>query len=310
MKQISISMLTLLASTNLASAEPAISQIAAFDLAKNELPEGLAVRGHDIYVGMATSQKVVKISGDTQVDFAQFPALGDDAGFLTGLHIDKDGAVFAGLASFDPAVPSGIYRVSAEGGNAELFATHDGMAFPNDVAIDTSGDMIVTDTMAGLLWRVSPEGVVTKWFEDPLLQGDPSVCAPDEMGFGLGVNGIDFAPDGRLFVAVTDRATVYEVTVEGKTATGLVAVTETNCDLLEGADGIKATDAGIVVAANRSDQISFVSYDGTVTSVARGTGLDFPASIAAHNDGFVVTNFGLMRASGGAANVGLIDLKM
>lgn len=310
MKQILLSAAALLASTVLANAEPTVTQITEFDLSENELPEGLAVRGKDIFVGMATSQKVLKITGGTEIEFAQFPSLGEGAGFLTGLHVDKDGAVFAGLASFDASVPSGIYRAGADGGKAELFATHDGMAFPNDIAIDASGHMIVTDTMAGILWRISPEGAVTKWFEDALLQGDPAACAPDEMGFGLGVNGIDFAPDGRLFVAVTDRATIYEVAIQGDMATGLKALNDANCDLLEGADGIKTTADGILVAANRSNQLSFVGYDGKVTSIAQGNGLDFPASLAEFEGDYLITNFGLLRAPDGGANVGLMKLNM
>ena len=255
---------------------------------------------------MATSQKVVRISDGQRQDFAQFPQLAEGAGFLTGLHLAEDGTLYAGLASFQEGTPSGVYMVGPQGGDATLFATADGMVFPNDFAIDVDGKMIVSDTIAGVLWRIDETGRTERWLEDPMLLGDPMICAPDEAGFSVGANGLSFAPDGRLFVAVTDRATVFEVATDGSDATGLIAMTETNCELLEGADGIIATDDGIIVAANRSDQLSFIGYDGAVSSISRSADLDFPASIVDFDGGYLVTNFGLLRAAEGTAKVGLL----
>jgi hypothetical protein len=47
-------------------------------------------------------------------------------GFMTGLTAGgaDRGAVYAGLASFTPAVPPGIYRIAPAGGAAALVASH------------------------------------------------------------------------------------------------------------------------------------------------------------------------------------------
>ncbi len=286
-----------------------IAGLVAFDAGENELPEGLAVRGDEIFVGMATAQSVVRIAPDGRETFATYPSLGDGAGFLTGLSFAADGSLWAGLASFNPDIQTGIYRVGANGGQAELFASANGMAFPNDIAWMEDGSALVSDSMAGTIWRVTAEGDTSAWLKHDLLTGDPLVCAPDEVGFGIGANGLDFGPDGALYVAVTDRAQVLRVSVVDGAAGEITALNETDCARLEGIDGILPRETGILAAVNRTDQLAFIGYDGSVSSVSRNEALDFPASIATQGDTIIFTNFGLISASSGSAKPGVLELK-
>ncbi|MDD7909284.1 SMP-30/gluconolactonase/LRE family protein [Pseudovibrio exalbescens] len=282
--------------------------VTKLDPAANELPEGLALRGTDAFLGLATKQSVLRLAEGELTEFATYPSLPEGAGFLTGLTFAQDGSLWAGLASFAEGVTTGIYRVGAEGGEATLHASAEGMGFPNDFTWQNDGTALVTDSIAGVIWAVSEDGSTTKWLEHPLLKGDPEVCAPDEVGYGIGANGLDFGPDGALYVAVTDRAQVLRVAIEDGKPSHVAPVNETNCDLLEGIDGIIAGPEGITAAVNRTNQMSFISYEGEVSSISRDNMLDFPASIAATDTGYLVTNFGLVSAMTGNANPGLIKI--
>jgi sugar lactone lactonase YvrE len=56
----------------------------------------------------------------------------------------------------------------------------------NGIALDKGGNVYVTDTIGGAVWRVPADGgAATKWFESPLLLGDGSF----NFGFPLGANG-------------------------------------------------------------------------------------------------------------------------
>lgn len=291
---------------------------ARFDAAAGQLPEGLAVRDGVTYVGMATQQQVVRSVDGVTEPFATFPRLGQGQGFLTGLTFDAQGNLYAGLASFAEDVQTGVYRVPASGGAATLFATHPEMAFPNDLLWDDDGFLYVTDSMAGAIWRVDASSgassgsgaTVEKWLADPILTGDPVVCAPDEVGFGIGANGIEVGPDGALYVAVTDRAMLVRIPRQDGVAGTPAPLAAPNCALLEGADGLVWRDDAFIVASNRIDRIVRVDLDGTATALADRGDLDFPASVVATDDGVLVTNFGLLRAASGAARPGLLRIDL
>lgn len=94
------------------------------------------------------------------------------------------------------------------------------------------------------------------WLQHPLLKGDPEVCTPDEVGFPIGVNGMDIGPDGALYVAVTDRATVLRIARHEDGSPGTVEpLLTTDCEHLEGADGLLAEADALLVAVNRTDQL-------------------------------------------------------
>ena len=98
--------------------------VASFDPSAGELPEGLLITADSAYVGFAPSSRIVRVDVKTgKVEpFAELPAPIAGKGFMTGLARSASGDVYAGLASFVPEVQAGIYRVSARGGKAELFA--------------------------------------------------------------------------------------------------------------------------------------------------------------------------------------------
>lgn len=112
-----------------------------------------------------------------------------------GIHIDHttkrllvtntniDGS-FAELAAYDLSGENIFY--------ADLGGLADGGHFANDVTADNYGNAYVTDSYAGIIYKVDPDGNASIFFEDPDL-------APSPGNFGL--NGIDYDPRGFLLVS-------------------------------------------------------------------------------------------------------------
>ena len=99
-----------------------VTSLLALDPTLGQLPEGIAADADGLYVGIAVTSQVVRVSYDGAMsNFGQLPALPPNGGFMTGLALDKDGNVFVGLASFVAEVPGGIYRIPAGGGRGNPF---------------------------------------------------------------------------------------------------------------------------------------------------------------------------------------------
>ncbi len=283
-----------------------------FDAAAGELPEGLALAGDTAYVGFAPSSQIVRValaSGQT-TPFGTLPVAVAGKGFMTGLAISAAGQVYAGLASFDPQVQPGIYRVPAAGGAATLFASHEALAFPNALAFDGSGALWVTDSGSGSVFRVDAEGRAERWAQGALLTGDKDACGGAGPGFAIGANGLVVESDA-VYVVNMDQATLVAIPRDGSGAAGeprLIAGPD--CAALGGADGLaRAADGAFVVALNRQDKLVRVTAAGVIDTLAAGAPLDFPATVVVQGERLVVTNFALLNASAGKPSApGLVEL--
>ncbi|HZO16971.1 MAG TPA: hypothetical protein VFB62_27030, partial [Polyangiaceae bacterium] len=122
-------------------APPALEVLASFDAATGELPEGLALRDDNAYVGFATLGAVVSVStmGGEPASYAQATGLPADNVFLTGLTFDAQGQLYAAVPSFVMNPAPGVYRAPAGGGDATLFATDAAMFFPSGLEFDAQG---------------------------------------------------------------------------------------------------------------------------------------------------------------------------
>lgn len=264
--------------------------IVTFDPERGELPESIAFdRDGNAYVPFASGE-IRRFSprdlreGASGEPFATLDAF-EPGDLLLGSTATPDGTLYTVhlSATFDfehltiPASEGTIVRVDADGTVDALvnlpLDTAD-RAFPNDhVYRETHGDLLVTESLHGAIWRITDDGDATIWVEDPLLEPDQ-----DAPFFPLGANGIAVGSDG-LYVANSTRASLIHIPVDAEGAAGsprLVAQDER----LFGADGI-ALDAheNIYVAVSAAESIARVTPDGAITVLA-DEGLAFPSALA------------------------------
>jgi sugar lactone lactonase YvrE len=164
----------------------------------------------------------------------------------------------------------------------------------NGITFDASGDLYVSDSFGGKVYKIDlPGGSVSTFVSDELLK-------PGSHGFPpFGANGLAFSGDGaNLFVANTADDRILKVNVATKAVS-------TFAESVNGADGILFDDQGrLWVAANQADEVVALNADGRVVE-RRGSfdgigpdgaakGLLFPASIVLSNGSLFVTNLALV----------------
>ena len=279
-------------------------------------PESIAIdKTGNTYVSMFLTGEVRKIAPDgTQSTLAvlgsgpttPFPGRG-----LGGLAVDAPGNVYAVLGGI-PAT-RGVWRISPDG-TAERIAALPSAPFLNDLAFDARGNLYVTDSLAGAIYRVTRDGSVAVWSADPLLSGSSAICGPFPAG-PLGANGLAFDKHGDLFVAITSVAAIVRIPVAADGSAGAANYfVVPSCADLRGADGIRFdNEDNLYVAVNLLGKILRVDPNGAIETLATASTdpLYFPSSLTFGTGMGVrkqifITNFAL--APGGIPGVVTMDV--
>lgn len=125
-----------------------------------------------------------------------------------GIHVDQstkrvlitnsniDGSL-AALAAYDLSGEIIFYT--------ELHTLSEGGHFVNDVTVDNKGNAYVTDSYAGILYKVTPDGEAEIFLDTPAL-------APVPPAFGM--NGIVYDPRGFLVVGRADTHSLIKVPLD------------------------------------------------------------------------------------------------
>ena len=301
--------------TMTALASPPVNVIQAFNPAYGQLPESItADDAGNLYFSMAGA--IHKYTTDHQiVQLAAIPVPVQQGASVGGVKVGPEGYIYATVASFNPALSvSSVWRVSPDGQQVNQFVSFPSDSLPNDLVFDPQGNMYITDSSKGQIWKVDQTGKAEVWLTHTLLAG--SVEAP-VAGSPLGANGIAFDRFRRhLYVMNTDFGRIVRIGFRHGCPHGIKVVT-TN-DLLKGGDGIAFDVLGnIYVANNGTDRILVVSpFGGSVAVLVDGAPLDSPSSLVfgtAHHDRHTlyVTNFAIMRFNGfkpGAPQPSLVSL--
>lgn len=191
-----------------------------------------------------------------------------------------------------------VLSVDPATGTATLFsdilAASSGQPGINAITFDAQGDVYVSDSFQGIIWKVAAGGgTPAVWASDPLLQ--TSGVPP------FGANGLAFNNEGTaLFVANTGDDSVVQIPVSGTTA-GAASVLAYS---INGADGlIIDSNDNIWVCANQSDEIVVLDPTGKVIAKLGDfngidnqgavAGLLFPASLVFSGNFVLVTNLAL-----------------
>jgi len=194
-----------------------------------------------------------------------------------------------------------VLKVDPFTGVSKIFMTlpalpHPGGAGLNDLTFDSVGNVYVSDSFQGIVWRVGPNGgLATKWVDSPLLR---TTGVPP-----FGANGLRFNNEATaMFVANTGDRTVIKIPVSGSPPAAGAAVVFVNS--IGGADGLIVDDQdNLWVAANQDDEIVVVDPTGRViarlgdfeglTPDGAVKGLLFPASLVFSGEFLYVTNLAI-----------------
>ena len=124
---------------------------------------------------------------------------------------------------------------------------HPGGAGLNDITFDHAGNIYLSDSAQGVVWKAPPGGgVATAWIDDPLLT---TTGVPP-----FGANGLRFNHDeSALFVANTGSDTVLRIPIAGGSPVGPAAPF---AQAINGADGLLVDEHdNLWVAANQGDEV-------------------------------------------------------
>ena len=280
-------------------------------LPSSELPESIAIdhRG-SLYLSLYSAAEILKVTpAGKQSVFATFPA----GSAPLGVRLDASGNVYVALVGAT-AADTGVWRIRAGGGTPAEIATIPGNV-PNGLAFDHRGNLYVSESIGGTVYRVSRGGSVSVWSSSPLLAGtsDPGPCGlVHPSGFPLGANGLAFTKQGDLLVANTTLGTIVRIPAHPDGRAGTARVFAGPDCRLWGADGIALDNRdNLYVAANAERDIVRIHPDGTLrvlASFAAGDPLYTPSDIAfgtgrGDRDHIFITNFALFTGGTGAGVV-------
>jgi sugar lactone lactonase YvrE len=174
---------------------------------------------------------------------------GDDG--VLGLATDRRGDVYAAVVA-PGAAAHGVWQIARDGSRRTRLPGSERITFPNALAFDRRGNLYVTDSFGGAIWRfASRRGRATYRAGEPWVRHELLAPALDDpFGFPLpGANGIAFAPPNRLYVANTEKGLIARVPIDlADGSAGEPAVVAAGPDLAT-VDGLAADAHGRVHAA-------------------------------------------------------------
>lgn len=254
-------------------------------------PEGLVIDGQgNIYVGMLASGEIVKIAPDgAQTVLATFE-LGEASrrtpNVLVGLSLDAANNVYAVLLTGDTpgAATHGVWRVTPSGHKQLVGAIPNTDGGPNQVALDRHGNVYVTDSWLGVVWRIARGSTTaTVWLDDPRLTWATELDNPCGVtSFFGGANGLAFDQRGDLYVASSNRAVILRVKIDPQTGEPTAEEFIQDCARLTALDHMAFDERGnLYVARNVDNEIIRITPDKQIEVLATADdGLDTPSNIA------------------------------
>ena len=268
-------------------------------------PEGIAASPNGLIyaAGLSGNVCVYTLSGElTRVIpvVAGHALLGELFVAGDGLYVADNNAGFSG---------GRLIRVDPGSGAVIELAT--GFRAINAITQDHHGTLYVSDSFAGAIYTVSPNGGgKTLWKADPLLL--PNGFPP------FGANGVAFdRTESFLYVANTSTDRILRIAVNKDGSAGDISVfadgatvhnTSGTARPLDGADGIQFDVRGnLWVCANQANEIQVLSPDAELfASYGHNPGddpLDFPASPIFHERGLYIANLAFFTPGGGKLSV-------
>ena len=276
-------------------------------------PEGLAIDSSgDLYLASnsdsatTTGHVCVLDAAGRLTGIIDIPAERPGAIGLVG-ELWEHGRLFV-LDQADDVAPHGrVLLIDPRTHSVSTFAS--GFAFPNCIIEDRSGNLYVSDSLQGRIYRLSSDGrIMSVWVDSPqLVSTNPNQpVGANDMAFDRGQH--------YLYIDNTGNRQVFRIPVLQNGAAGPVelfadgAAIDSRLGLagpvaLYGADGIQFDVRGnLYVMANQADEVQVLSPNGDLVARYIGTGanaLDFNASPVFEGRRLYITN---MSAADGGIN--------
>jgi sugar lactone lactonase YvrE len=158
-------------------------------------------------------------------------------------------------------------------GAKKASSTFPAPAFCNDLAVDPSGNLFVSDSFGSVYKLAHGSSTLTQWNADPMLK--PAVAN------GFGANGIVFDSQGMaLFVNTNSGGHLLRIPVNADGSAG-TAVAITVTPALQTPDGMRLVDATtLILVDGTAGQLVKIALSGTTaTATPIATGLNGPTSV-------------------------------
>jgi sugar lactone lactonase YvrE len=203
--------------------------------------------------------------------------------------------------SFNPTT-QGVYRV-AKDGVTERLPGSEVIVFPNALAFDKQGNLYVTDSASGAIWRIPRGGSAQLWLQHNLLAGLGEIPGYPP----IGANGIAYWHRS-LYVANTEKGLIVQVPILTGGDAGEPQIIAQGPELY-GLDGIALDVHGNIHAmlVLQSKLVQIDPVDGQITEVLTADdNLDEPASLAfgtgkGNRQSVFITNFSVLPPGYGPA---------
>ncbi len=213
----------------------------------------------------------------------------------SGLLLDIKFHPFTGALLIVDFGAQQLLEVDPFTGSATVFATIPGgaAAGPNVMTFDRHGNVYISDSFQGVIWRTGPGGgAIASWVSDPLLT---------TAGFPpFGANGLAFNNDATaLFVANTGEDSIVKIPVDNA---GNPGTPEVFVNAVNGPDGLIIDEHdNIWVTANQANEVVVLDPSGRMIAALGDfggvdpqgavVGLLFPSSLVRSGEFIYVTNF-------------------
>jgi sugar lactone lactonase YvrE len=316
-----------------ASVTPASAQFKAWVMAKlPDTPEGLGVDSHgNIYATLFHIGEVVMLKDDGSYDHIAWVPSKEESGKgdLIGLDLDKGDNIYVAYKAhskydatdlgnqFHPScrdatvTRSGVYKIDAKTRKVTPLATRaEGwpFCFPDDVAIDSRGNVYMADLNYAGIWKISPDGKkVDLWSAHPLLNWSSKPYS----GLPLGVNDLVLDKEEKNIYAVTDsEPMVLRIPIKDDGTAGEPVALPSGYSLF---DGIALDGKGnIYVSEILLNQIWVLSPDGSqriLIANKMNAPLDNNTSLVLKGDVLCTANLGFAHAKPEEADRTVVCMK-
>jgi sugar lactone lactonase YvrE len=243
-------------------------------------PEGLAQDAQGrMYASIAETGQIVRLDGKggyTLIATVPSKEIGA-AGMTVGMEFDKAGQLYVAFMwnyspeeEANPLHPAcrnskdlytGIYKINVQTGAVTPFLTkRTGWpgCFPDDIAIDSKGNLYVTDLTLSGIWKIAPDGSYVLWSSHALLEWAPAPY----YSFPEGANDIVITRDEKSLYVVTDgNPGIIRVPINPDGSAGTPEWTARDLTVL---DGVELDELGnIYVIEIYREEISVFSPDGS-----------------------------------------------